>query len=507
VAAALPLLLARTVLLGVTDPSEARYAQISREMAEGDDWLAPRWQRVPHLEKPPLAYWAGAAGIELLGRSELAVRVGALAALVGTALLVAGTAKRVAGPAAAAPAAAVILFSALTVSAGVACMTDPFLLFAAALFFHAVFRRLHDGNPRALDMAAFALALGILAKGHMILLFTVVPLALARTGIFLELWRPRRILLLLALAAPWFVWIELRFPGFFGQQLFELGQRASGEGHRLPWFTHVFALVAGTFPFSLYAYQGLGTVAARDRRLLLLCLGVPLLVLTLAGGGLWTYTLPAVPALAVLAGGALASGARTRVGGRAAACAVAGAVAVGAALAGFPARVAAALPVAGYVGGALLLAAVWLLATRRLERWVATAGVAALVVVAFVAGAYLHEGLFRTHRRLAHEVADLAEATGRPVIVAGMSLPSIGFYCDGPVTIAAEGGALARQAKQWGESPLFTPDTDLGKLLAEDMTSVIVVEEEERARLAPDRVPVIRRDGLAVLFGDGGAGR
>jgi hypothetical protein len=86
-----------------------------------------------------------------------------------------------------------------------------------------------------------------------------------------------------------------------------------------------------------------------------------------------------------------------------------------------------------------------------------------------------------------------------------MSLPSIGFYCDRPVTIAAEGGALKREEEEWGDSPLVRPEADLRRLLTEDMTSVIVVKEEDRARLAPGRLPVFRRDRFAVLLGNGGA--
>ncbi|MGH7162136.1 MAG: ArnT family glycosyltransferase, partial [Planctomycetota bacterium] len=76
---------ARAAVVGISDPSEGRYAQIAWEMAASGDWLVPRWQRIPHLEKPPLAYWAGAAGISLLGRNELGARLVPLLALLASA--------------------------------------------------------------------------------------------------------------------------------------------------------------------------------------------------------------------------------------------------------------------------------------------------------------------------------------------------------------------------------------------------------------------------------------
>ena len=48
--------------LGLISPTETRYAEIAREMVMNGDWLIPRIEGTPHLDKPPLAYWAFAAG-------------------------------------------------------------------------------------------------------------------------------------------------------------------------------------------------------------------------------------------------------------------------------------------------------------------------------------------------------------------------------------------------------------------------------------------------------------
>lgn len=521
VAAALPLLLARASLMGLVDPSEGRYAQICREMAEGGDWVVPTWLGVPHLEKPPLAYWAGALGIRLFGRSELPARLGALAALIAAAVWTAGIARRVAGREAAVPAALVMLFAPFTVLAGVACHTDPVLLAATTLFHHSVVRRLHDGDRRALDIAALSLALGILTKGHMILLFTVLPLALARTGTFRELWRLRRVLLLLVVTVPWFVAIEARFPGFFLQQASALAGRATGSGHRAPFFIYVFALAAGLFPFVAYAPRGfamllpsvaegprglrrlrdLATKGSQDGRLVLFWLLVPLVVLSAAGSRLWTYILPAVPPLAVFAAARLGSGPRKTAHWPVWILAGCGTALLITSAVGVPARARAVLPFVGHFGVALLLGAVWLVATRRLSRAVAVAGVSAIVVAGIVEGACVHEELFRVHRAFAKDVAALSRRTGAQVIVAGMSLPSMGFYCDTPVRIAGESGPLAREARTWGESPLFTPETDLRRLLAEDRRNVIVLKERMLRSLAPDRLPAIRAGDLVAVCG------
>jgi 4-amino-4-deoxy-L-arabinose transferase-like glycosyltransferase len=499
---ALPLLIARTTLLGLADPSEARYGQICREMAESGDWVVPTWLGIPHLEKPPLAYWSGALGIRLFGRSELPARLGALVALIASAIWTAGIARRVAGQGAAAPAALAMLLAPFPVMAGAACHTDPFLLAATALFYHSVFRRLHDADPRALDAAALALALGILAKGHMILLFTVVPLAFARTGIFRELWRVRRVVLLLAVVAPWFAVIETRFPGFFRQQASALVGRATGSGHRAPMTIYAVALAVGLLPFVIFAPRGLSRVERSHRRILLLWLFVPLAVLSAAQSRLWTYILSSVPPVAILAGARLAVVPRSAARWPGVALLACGAALVIASVAGAPASARDLLPVAGPLGVAVLVSGIWVWAARPLPRAVVAAGASTIVLAGIVAGAYLHEGVFRVHRTFAHEVADLAKRTGSPVVLAGMSLPSMGFYSDAPVRIAGESGPLAREAETWGRSPLFTPETDLKELLATDRRSVIVVKDKVRLALAPDRVPLENpRAGELVVLG------
>ena len=64
--------------------SDARYAEVSREMAAGGEWLIPQKGDRPHLTKPPLVYWAEAAMMRLEGPTELAARLPSAIAGVAT---------------------------------------------------------------------------------------------------------------------------------------------------------------------------------------------------------------------------------------------------------------------------------------------------------------------------------------------------------------------------------------------------------------------------------------
>ena len=78
-------------------PDEGRYAAASRAMAEGGSWLVPTLYGRPHLTKPPLTYWLQAASMEVLGPTELAVRLPSLVSGSLAVLLAFGIGRGIGG--------------------------------------------------------------------------------------------------------------------------------------------------------------------------------------------------------------------------------------------------------------------------------------------------------------------------------------------------------------------------------------------------------------------------
>jgi 4-amino-4-deoxy-L-arabinose transferase-like glycosyltransferase len=86
-AMALALFLFRAGRMPLTDPDEGRYAEISREMELGGDWIVPHLFGIPYLEKPPLLYWLTGLAFRAFGPCEIAARFApALAAAFGVLL-------------------------------------------------------------------------------------------------------------------------------------------------------------------------------------------------------------------------------------------------------------------------------------------------------------------------------------------------------------------------------------------------------------------------------------
>src|SRR5258707_13611705 len=68
------LLLARLIGMAAAplmDTTEARYGEISRKMAELNDWVTPWFDHgVPHLGKTPLAFWVTGVRFKLFWGNE-----------------------------------------------------------------------------------------------------------------------------------------------------------------------------------------------------------------------------------------------------------------------------------------------------------------------------------------------------------------------------------------------------------------------------------------------------
>ena len=299
--------LTRTGLIG---PDEPRYASIGREMARSGDWVTPRLWGEPWFEKPPLLYWMTAAG-NLAGLGpDLAGRLPVALLSVAFLWLYYWCQKAEFGRRAAVFGTMVLATSAAWVAFSRVGVTD---LPMAALFSAAMLlglRWLSTGKRGLLALAAFFLALAVLAKG-------LVPLALSLPLFWagrkrLKDWRHLLpFAIFFATAAPWYILCTLRngpvfLAEFFGRHHFD--RFSSGIGlHGQPFWYYLPVLVAGLFPWSptLFALIRKGFYSQPGRQFLMLWLVFGLVLFSASAGKLPGYLLPLYPALAGLLGVAL----------------------------------------------------------------------------------------------------------------------------------------------------------------------------------------------------------
>ena len=342
--------LARLLTLGLyplTDTTEARYAEVARKMAELNDWVTPWYDYgVPFWAKPPLSTWLTAASIKLFGVNEFAARLPYFVLALVIAWLVADWVGRRCKRQALL-ATALLGGTMLYFIASAAVMTDLGLVLGTTLAmrgFWAAFEGVDSQRPQEKWLLFVGLGIGLLAKGPIAVVLSGLPIVLwaVATGNIASTWNRlpwiKGSLLTLAIAVPWYWLAESRTPGFL--DYFFIGEHWKrftvtgwagdkyGTAHAtargaiwlyavaacLPWTALLPLLAVGrqkapsTAPLTAAPAR-----AQRQWHLYLLAWGVaPCLFFTVAGNILWTYVLPALPALAMLGASWLAGDRRTR---------------------------------------------------------------------------------------------------------------------------------------------------------------------------------------------------
>ncbi|HYL35815.1 MAG TPA: glycosyltransferase family 39 protein [Bryobacteraceae bacterium] len=292
---------------GLLGPDEPRYAAIGRAMAQSGDWITPRLWDHPWFEKPPLLYWATAAGFQIgLGR-DLAPRLPVATASVAFLLYFFIVLRREFGERAAFFATAILATSAGWLAYSHVGVPDlPMSAAFGAAMLTAMRRPRTD--TRSSIAAGVLLGLAILAKG-------LVPLVLFVPALWFLRREWRQVLLLLAsaliVAAPWYLLVTLRNGEPFVQDFFwkqQITRFLTAESlHPQPLWFYVPVLLAGLFPWSpllLLFFSG-RPFQEKYAPFLLAWFAFGFVFFSASRGKLPGYLLPLLPPFAALMGIAL----------------------------------------------------------------------------------------------------------------------------------------------------------------------------------------------------------
>jgi len=315
--------------LPVMEFSEARYAEIARQILVTGNWVT-LWfnDGEPFWGKPPLAFWSIAVSYLVLGVNELTARLPSLLATIGTGAALFWWSRTLMTRSTAFNAVLCYASCVIVLQTAGSVITDPMLTLTTTLVMISFWQAVQMHQKRFAWLMWIALALGLLAKGPVALVLCGLP-----CGLWLLIYRPWRaffsqthlffgVLLLVAVAAPWYYVAESRTPGFW--DYFVVGEHFEryiqnewtgdkyGAVKDRPYGTiWVFFLIA-SLPWSLVLFYGLCNAGLR-RNLLqkykqnqtlivyLLCWTVaPLCFFTLSSSVLITYVLPCIPPFCLL---------------------------------------------------------------------------------------------------------------------------------------------------------------------------------------------------------------
>ncbi len=310
---------------------ETRYLAVAWEMWLGGDYLVPHLNGETYSHKPPLLFWLMNAGWALFGVNDWWPRL--VAPLFGLAsLFLCARVARWLWPelrtvSAAAPLILLgglywALFASLT-------MFDMILTFCALLAMNGLLGAWRRNSNTGFFIFAFAIGLGILAKGPAILLTTLPPALLAPVWgkalgqSWLRGWRQWYGKTALALLGGVGIGLAWAIPaGIFGGEAYRnaifwgqsTGRLVDSFAHGEPWWWYLAILPALLLPWTLWPaswrsisylfkstgggyYKGFGDGGLR---FCLAWLAPAFIIFSAISGKQFHYLLPVFPALALI---------------------------------------------------------------------------------------------------------------------------------------------------------------------------------------------------------------
>jgi 4-amino-4-deoxy-L-arabinose transferase-like glycosyltransferase len=302
--------------------SEAMYALIPREMLASGSWLIPTLNGVHYLDKPHLLFWLNLLSYHILGVSAWTARVPTLAMTVGEVWLTYLIGRRLLGRKAAWLGGFILLTCIGFFVLHLQILTDHLITLSLLAALYGLLRWQEQPHYRWTLLFYLALVAGFLSKGFIGVIFPVlIGLIYAwqlKDRRLLGLFRsPVGITLALVLLAAWGVATELANPGYLQFQIVNeqimrfLDRRQPPDVNSFTitgfWLFLGIWLMPWTFilPEGLYRFWRAtrpGGETGAGARLLIIWAAVILAFFTLSSSRIEYYSLPALPALALILG-------------------------------------------------------------------------------------------------------------------------------------------------------------------------------------------------------------
>jgi 4-amino-4-deoxy-L-arabinose transferase-like glycosyltransferase len=319
------------------DDADSKHAEVAREMVLRHDWVTLYTNGIRYMEKAPLMYWSVAASFRLFGTSEWSARLPVVLWILGLLYGTYWLGARVYGERGG-------FFSAIVMATSLGpylftrfLIPDTLVGLWLLLGFGFFLRSLEEDPPSRLSCWGIAVtaALAVLTKGLIGIVFpvAVIGLYLILTGNLRHLLKLRLIsstMVFLLVAAPWHVLAAMHNPDqgpvrgflwfyFINEQVLRyLNKRVPRDYDTVPLVLFWGLLVLWVLPWCAFLPQALREVPIRLRdlrsrlstrqaaNLVFLLWALVIVVFFSFSTRQEYYTLPGIPAVALLIGGWLA---------------------------------------------------------------------------------------------------------------------------------------------------------------------------------------------------------
>ena len=312
-------------LIPPLDRDESRFASSTKNMIESENYIDIQLENVPRYKKPIGIYWAQAVFTKFLGTSPYdkiwTYRIPSLLGLILSIILIYFNCRKIFNHQIAILSVFFLSTSLLFISEIHQAKTDGFLfLFISIcnLIILSLISDLKNKNKKLINLYWISMAIGILIKGPIIIIFTILPLVvfsliIRNINLLRYIHSPSGYLIFLILVLPWFILITIESDGTFWYEsvvndLFK--KVASGqESHGFPPGYYTILLFIFFWPgciflidsFKIYFSHFKKIVIKDQQKLFLFCCFLPcFLIFELIPTKLPHYVFPSYLPLSIL---------------------------------------------------------------------------------------------------------------------------------------------------------------------------------------------------------------
>ncbi|NOY76094.1 MAG: phospholipid carrier-dependent glycosyltransferase, partial [Kiritimatiellaeota bacterium] len=258
----------------LTDPSEARYADLSKVMAQTGSWFRPMvWidgELIPFKGKPPLGFWMMAASMRMFGYNEFAARLpSALSSLFLFGIMFLVLSRYLNNYIAWSSVFITATSASFFILSGATLVDSALSLFSmgAVFFYYAFLKEKQSGTKKLWSVLVFTfLGLAFITKGPVGIVYFGVPVFFWTliSGSWATLRNHAWFLggsIFLLITVPCFLLMEKAMPGFLDYFFIHenllryttknYGDLYSGTKHTLPWGTAIPLTFVACLPWAL----------------------------------------------------------------------------------------------------------------------------------------------------------------------------------------------------------------------------------------------------------------
>lgn len=295
---------------GFTESSEARYAQIAKEMFETGDFIHPRKMGISHYHKPPLTYYFTALGYTIFGINEFGARFFLSVALIIQLILIYKTSFLLFNDKKTSLLSVVLYFSTPLVLASVRNLTtDAYLNTFVMMTVYFWIKYLED--KKYFFLFYLSLSLGFFTKGPLVLLpvllFQLTWLYYNKKRVRFSIYDFLGILVFFITSGWWYMAVVKENPMvlnyFTSNQLYQRMFSNDAFNRGKPFWYYVVFLPLSLFPWINYLFLSLKKIGktSLNKKILLTSFFLIILLFSFFKTKLIFYVLPALPFLTMFA--------------------------------------------------------------------------------------------------------------------------------------------------------------------------------------------------------------